>query len=353
MKRSSWLDVLMSMSSVDDPLTPEMRKALVLLDEALFDFWHLGENIVLVWSREQDVLRFLGIPHYVILQAAQSAFMNSLLAGPKCLSSDEFDKTCDDAGRCGRMRYFENRIQPPCRTCSVDSLVTRYGVTLVRERAVVLLDAVGFSLHLAARASRDAEQPQLFGELGLQSAFLEGHPVNFGRTTTGDGFYIWNRSKTRDANIALYKLMMLLLADNAVAHKKAAKNFPVPILRAAFHIGEHYEFYQVEALNPTTFGYIVGPVTIDLARMLSKASADQILLGKFEVAMRDEQSVHGHVQVHRRDGGHAQRAERPCGRRRPHQEDTLLPDRSEGAERRFRGRVLRHQGQAWPESFRL
>jgi hypothetical protein len=108
--------------------------------------------------------------------------------------------------------------------------------------------------------------------------------INFARTTTGDGFYIWNRARTRDANTALYKLMMLMLADNAVAHMKA-KDFPVPKLRAAFHIGEHYEFYQVEALNPTTFGYIVGPVTVELARMISSALPEQIVIGKFNVKM--------------------------------------------------------------------
>jgi hypothetical protein len=55
----------------------------------------------------------------------------------------------------------------------------------------------------------------------------------------------------------------------------------VPKLRAAFHVGEHYEFHQVEGLNPTSFSYIVGQVTIDLARMLSGALPGQILLGDF------------------------------------------------------------------------
>jgi hypothetical protein len=113
--------------------------------------------------------------------------------------------------------------------------------------------------------------------------------VNFARSSTGDGFYIWNRARTPDANTALYKLMMLILADNAVARSKA-RRFPVPQLRAAFHVGEHYEFYQVEALNPTTFSYIVGHVTIELARLLEKARPGQILLGDFQLQGGDGQS---------------------------------------------------------------
>jgi hypothetical protein len=62
----------------------------------------------------------------------------------------------------------------------------------------------------------------------------------------------------------------------------------VPRLRAAFHVGEHYEFYQVEALNPTTFSYIVGQVTIDLSRMIEKALPGQILVGEFVVEVGDD-----------------------------------------------------------------
>jgi hypothetical protein len=73
---------------------------------------------------------------------------------------------------------------------------------------------------------------------------------------------------------------MMLLADNAVARRKARSSW-VPKLRAAFHVGEHYEFHQVEGLNPTAFTYIVGQVTVDLSRMVDLALPGQILLGDF------------------------------------------------------------------------
>lgn len=284
MKRSTWVDMLTTMAAFEDPLTPDMRRELVRLDEALFDFWNLGEKIVLVWSRDRDDLQFLGIPHYEILQASHSDFMNALLAGPKYLPPDEFDRTSEVLAASAQIVGLKAGSASRLAASLIDSLVTRYGVTLVRERAVVLLDAVGFSLR------SPLEQMAMLNSLSFSINAAHGHLtskdilINFARSTTGDGFYIWNRAKTRDANIALYKLMMLLLADNAIAHRKA-KDFPVPRLRAAFHMGEHYEFYQVEALNPMTFGYIVGPVTIDLARMLSNAPAEQIVMGKFQVRM--------------------------------------------------------------------
>ena len=60
--------------------------------------------------------------------------------------------------------------------------------------------------------------------------------VNFARSSTGDGFYIWNRDLGVEANTNLYHLMHLVLADNAIARRKARAR-TVPLLRACFHLG--------------------------------------------------------------------------------------------------------------------
>ncbi len=171
----------------------------------------------------------------------------------------------------------------------ISSLVRRYSVSLVRGRAVVLLDAVEFTLR------SPLDQMSMLNSLAysVNSAYgqllTKGIKINFARTTTGDGFYIWNRATTPEANVELYKLMMMVLADNAIAQRKARSSW-VPKLRTAFHIGEHYEFHQVEGLNPTTFSYIVGQVTIDLSRMIERALPGQILLGDFRIETIEEKT---------------------------------------------------------------
>lgn len=290
-RRNSWLDVLAKQQPgqvVDAPV----RKALAELDDVLFTFWALGHNIILVWTRAGGTLRFMAVRHYSIVEAVQSgtsveanprdsnAFMNGVLARPKLVDEAEFAAIHRALGDSAQVLDVPFRDADEQVMALISSLVTRYGVTLVRGRAVVLLDAVGFSL------GSPLEQVAMLNSLGysVNSAYNQllskGVDVNFARTTTGDGFYIWNRATDEAANIALYELMMLILADNAVAQRKA-KGSPVPHLRAAFHVGEHYEFYQVEALNPTAFGYIVGHVTIELARILARARPGQILLGDF------------------------------------------------------------------------
>ncbi len=75
--------------------------------------------------------------------------------------------------------------------------------------------------------------------------------------------------------------MLLVVADNAAA-RAASRGNTVPLVRTGYHIGSHYELYQAEGVNPTMFSYIVGDVTIELARMVDLAQPNQILLGDFD-----------------------------------------------------------------------
>jgi hypothetical protein len=294
MKRSSWLETVASTIGTDPSIEPPVRAELAAIDEALFDNWNLGENMVLVWTRDDAERRFLQIRHYGLLEPFRSngdaateaqRFIMELLARPKQTTPAEFDALTRTLGPAAHVVRVPSRPDSAVDPELVSGLVRRYGVTLVRERAVMLLDAVEFSLH------SPLEQVAMLNSLSysVNSAYRqlisEDVQINFARSSTGDGFYIWNRAHTPEANVALYKLMMLILADNAVARSKA-RHFPVPQLRAAFHVGEHYEFYQVEALNPTTFSYIVGHVTIELSRMIEKSRPGQILLGDFAIESR-------------------------------------------------------------------
>src|SRR5882724_11636246 len=90
MKRATWLD-LFGASGPRQPLSPKAREALSRLDDALFDLWNLGENVLLAWTHEGRELRFLSVRHYVLAKAIQPAgpgtpsdavsFVNEVLAG--------------------------------------------------------------------------------------------------------------------------------------------------------------------------------------------------------------------------------------------------------------------------------
>ncbi|MBT8132127.1 MAG: hypothetical protein KJO35_07650, partial [Gammaproteobacteria bacterium] len=85
-----------------------------------------------------------------------------------------------------------------------------------------------------------------------------------------------------------YHFMHIVLADNALARTKASSK-AVPNLRACFHVGSCYEFHQAEGLNPTMHDYIVGDVTVELARMIDAALPGQILVGDFVADLPEDE----------------------------------------------------------------
>lgn len=266
------------------------RAELLRLDEELSQIWNLGGNVLLAWTHGAGVLLVLAVGHHAIPESVHAGasqdggdapwFIREVLSGPKYMEPAQFHRVCAAFDRKPQVVRLDIPVDSESFASLITEMVRCYGVSLVRNRAVVLLDAVQFSLQqpldqMAMLNSLAYSVNSAYGQLLSKDIHID-----FARTTTGDGFYIWNRATTPGADAELYKLLMMLLADNAVARAKARSPW-VPRLRAAFHRGEHYEFHQVEGLNPTTFSYIVGEVTVDLSRMLDHALPGQILLGDF------------------------------------------------------------------------
>jgi hypothetical protein len=297
----SYLDAL---SAITDEMSLKERSNLIFLDRCLHELWGLGQNVILNWCPEGDGMALLVIPHYGVAAystetqgahagAAPTAgaskpkqdFFQALLSGRRCLSSAQLAKVSRllgvDAMHIGLREPLKNT---PAQNEIIEKMIKRYSITYVPNRGVSLFDIVGFSL-----LSPFEQMMQLnslsYSLNSAQSKLLTKRiGVDFSRTTTGDGFYIWNRNLTLEGNINLYHFMQLVLADNAIAHKKAQHN-TVPRLRACFHVGSSYEFHQAEGLNPTLYNYIVGDVTVELARMIERALPGQILVGDFRTEM--------------------------------------------------------------------
>jgi hypothetical protein len=295
-KRMSWTDAFHD----DGDMSPTKKEYLFQLDDRLYTLWALGRNMILVWAPNGRAIEMIIIPHYQVAEIAGNeilttgdndlkkgeTFLKKIVGGPKQVSLEKLYRISRFLG-CTPKRIDLPFV--PGKDLSskiITALVRRYSITLVQDRAVVLFDAVKFSLY------PPLEQVTQLNSLAysVNTAYHELSDrqikINFARSTTGDGFYVWNRTTGARANVALYHFMQMVLADNAIARTKARGN-TVPLLRTCFHIGDHYEFYQAEGLSPTTFSYIVGDVTIELARMISHARPGQILMGNFNVPEND------------------------------------------------------------------
>jgi len=305
----SYLDAL---SSITDEMSLKERSNLILLDRALHEHWGLGQNVLLNWCPEGDGLSLIVIPHYGVADYSSGEpdttansnvprpkqdFFQALLSGRRCLTPVQLSKV----GRLLGVEPTHVALREPLKNTAgqneiIERMVKRYSISYVPNRGVCLFDIVGFSL-----LSPFEQMMQLnslsYSLNSAQSRLLTKRiGVDFSRTTTGDGFYIWNRDLSLEGNVNLYHFMQLALADNAIAHKKARRN-TVPRLRACFHVGSSYEFHQAEGLNPTLYNYIVGDVTVDLARMIDRAMAGQILVGDFRAGMVGAEPDGGSVAI--------------------------------------------------------
>lgn len=282
---------------LDQQLNLRQRSNLIELDRRLHELWSLGKNFILGWCPTEDGIDLLIVHHYAIADYAidladrpsdrqapaddTHAFVMRMLTGSRRLSARNLANAaklfgCEPHELTLRQPLLDSTVE----TQIIDRLVQRYSVSYVPNRAVALFDIVEFSL------LSPFEQMTQINSLShsLNSAhskmLTKRMNISFARSSTGDGFYIWNRDLGPLANTQLYHFMHLVLADNAIASSKA-RGKTVPKLRAGFHIGSCYEFFQAEGLNPTMHSYIVGDVTIELARMIERALPGQILVGEF------------------------------------------------------------------------
>jgi hypothetical protein len=269
------------------------QKDLQVFEEKLQGVWNLGRNIVLQWSVKGSCIQLLAVPQYILasytdetcVAIKQQNFIKSLLASAKRVETEKLEHNAEKLG------FDLIDIPVTAKTLrlseeSIDDIVERYGPNYVEDQAVALFDIVGFSL--CSPLEQVAQINSLSYSLNSAHARMlsKKSDISFARSTTGDGFYVWNRDSSIQANINLYHFMHLALADNAIAQSKSVGNV-TPKLRAAFHVGSHYEFHQSEGLTPVSSSFIVGDVTIELARVIEHSKPGQILVGDFKAPMNN------------------------------------------------------------------
>lgn len=289
-------------------LNEHARENLKHLDDGLFRHWCLGRNIILNWCASASGIDVLVVPHYLIATFAtthpsipeQEAplhpkappaggsaenFVRNLITGTRQASSE----TLAHIAELFEIKPTHIKLPFPLNEGTldvdlIDEVIRRYSFSFVENRAVALFDIPEFTLYEAFDQMTQLNSLAYSANSAHSKLLNKKITMDFTRSTTGDGFYIWNRDSSIQGNMNLYHFMHLILADNAIARSKAKGN-TTPVLKTAFHIASDYEFYQAEGLHPTMYNYIVGDVTIELARMVEYALPGQILVGDFQTTI--------------------------------------------------------------------
>jgi hypothetical protein len=286
------------------------RSNLVYLESCLHQHWSLGQNTILSWAPLDDSLLILVVPHYAIAEytspqtgsntaRVSGHFITELISGERRLSLTQMQKVA----RLLEVEPVHLQLRQPLtgrkvETQIIEKMIRRYGINYVASRAVTLFDIVGFSLLTPFEQMTQLNSLSYSLNSAHAKMLEQDVGINFARSSSGDGFYVWNRDDGLEANVNLYHFMHIVLADNAIAKSKSTSK-AVPRLRACFHVGACYEFHQAEGLNPTMHDFIVGDVTIELARMIEAALPGQILVGEFFADLQDGPPMdHAQTQAH-------------------------------------------------------
>ncbi|MEM6483991.1 MAG: hypothetical protein AAF662_03250 [Pseudomonadota bacterium] len=304
-----------------DPISIVQRGNLRSLETTLRKQWRLGQSIVLCWCWDERGLLVIFVPHYFLGNYCASkeaggdsstnidgsdshdtvsdneAYVRDLISGRRRKGRDELFSIAVRLGVSPTFIKLENPLEESIAVMgAVEQIIRRYGISFVEKRAVLLFDISDFSLFSSFEQASQLNSLSYSMNSAYNKLLTRGIEVNFSRTTTGDGYYVWNREIHPKSDQELFLFLLLVLADNAVA-RAASKGNTVPVIRSAFHIGSHYELYQAQAINPTVFSYIVGDVTIELARIVEKTLPGQVVVGDFATSLADGQTSNDFVEI--------------------------------------------------------
>ncbi len=266
-------------------LSPGDRKAL---DGVLRKLWNLGANFIIGWRPIPNGIKLVYLPSQALTRAAKS--YPDIFDPARQITADERLDALSDAGCLSSDVALPFKIpRGGVAGRQVDALLRYYTVTERRNRAVSLFDIVNFSMYSAFdQIAQLTILSHYINSAAAQCKKLE-MPIDLATSTTGDGFYLWNRIDGIDADMALYCVTMLALYHNYAA-RQIRKTESVPHLRVSLCFGPSFEYFQATGGASGFSSYIVGDVTISLARILDRALSRQVLIGSQARELGDNDS---------------------------------------------------------------
>ncbi|WP_420406323.1 hypothetical protein [Nisaea sp.] len=250
------------------------------LNQLLFGLSQFGSSAVVAWRPSGKGLEIVMLPKSRLFQLKERE--ERIFEGPRHCSDEEFKLIAGFLG----VQPTEIRLDFPIGGSGnglthddVESVMSRYSIGFARFRTVFLIDVVGFSKHSPEEQASHLSTLKFCLSLAEATLHQKGLPMVMGRSTTGDGYYVWNLETGIEEDISLFVLMTLFSLYYKSLQREMTDKMPLPELRLALSGGSHYVFYEPSPKYVARNEYIVGDVTINVARLIGKARGDQILVG--------------------------------------------------------------------------
>ncbi len=241
------------------------------ISDTLENIRDCGRNTVIGWTHDSNNVDICYAPVEIAIKGYEK--FSRVFQGNRLFSTKTFSMIVVGldiprvrikvSGTIGIARYNIN-------VNTINNLIKRYCITYTENRAVILFDIVKFSLKLPTEQLCQLKTLEYYIDKASSIMADNDMPVDLHRSTTGDGYYIWNDNVGYEHSIRTYIALALMLALNSVNENK------IP-LRSAFAIGSHFTYHHVDTV-PRGIEYIVGDVTIKLSRIVNSCAEDQLLM---------------------------------------------------------------------------
>lgn len=250
------------------------------LDRKFRAIWDFGRVALVGCCVADNGLTVLAAPVLVVLET--KAMKPHLADGACVMDPEALTKLAGEIGATPVQIELDNPVGTPNGPAHYDlqTAMRPYCISTTRQRGVGLLDISGFSLFTPEEQAAQLSMLSYALNSAHQKLSESGLNIDLASTTTGDGFYLWNRHEGLDEDASLFCLMTVALAHIALQFREVRSSF-APTVRACFGIGSHYTYFRPDHANGMGGDYIVGDVTIALARLIDHAKSRQVLISDF------------------------------------------------------------------------
>ena len=249
--------------------------------------WRFGSVALVGWRPCPAGVEILIAPVARVLEQADRH--RRLLSGRRMMGSRTFEEVATQL--C--VQPIEIRLEVAVGSASdalsqdsIEAAVAPFSIQTTAQRAVFLVDIVGFSLLSPTQQALQVSTLEFALNLACAAASKQRPAAAFLRTTTGDGFYVWAAEKGVDADLSLLTVLTVALSVLAFLRLSPAAH-SAPVIRSCFSIGSHYTYHQPKPDGSADREFIVGAVTIELARLIGAAKPHQVLIGDFRRQEQD------------------------------------------------------------------
>ena len=263
------------------------------INDLFFELWSFGSNALVSWCATRHGIEILSIPKvrlFTLKDVHDRVFIGSRRLDPEFFR--EVARSLEIQPMEVRLDFAIGDEKVGLGHDDVEQIFRNYATLKTTHRAVVLLDIVGFSKHTPEAQASQLSTLEFALNIAAESCRQKMLPIEMKRSTTGDGFYIWNRRSGPDADIALFVLMSMFLTYYNALKRGIREKDATPELRVAISVGSHYTFYNPGRQVFKSEEYIVGDVTISVARLIGKTKDNQIVVGAFSRPGHDGKLVY-------------------------------------------------------------